>query len=59
MTTYDKIAHTVGQAAVGLVGAGVTMPAAHIPTWLMVVALVVISATGLSTGSALARKTQP
>jgi hypothetical protein len=65
MNTYDKIVHSLGLAATGLIGANVAMPKT-VPTWLVVVALVVASVAQVTTNvavpavqRALARFTKP
>lgn len=48
MSTYDKVAHTIGLAALGLLGASA---AGHVPGWLVIIASVVAAATQVSTAS--------
>lgn len=46
MTLYDRIAHTIGAAALGLLGASAS---GHVPGWLIILASVVAFATGVTT----------
>ena len=50
MSTYDKVAHIIGLAALGLLGASAS---GHIPGWLIITASVVAFATGSTTNAAI------
>ena len=57
MTTYDKIAHALGAAALGLITVSASMTPGSIPSWLIIVASVVAFVTGTTTSPVLSKPT--
>jgi hypothetical protein len=54
MTTYDRVAHTIGLAALGLLGASAL---GHVPGWIIILASVIAAATQATTAPIMSRPT--
>ncbi len=57
MTNYDKIAHLLGTAALGLITISASMKPGTIPAWLIIVCAVVAFATGTTTSPVMQKPT--
>ncbi len=57
MTTYDKIAHALGTAALGLITVSASLTPGTIPAWLTIVCAILAFATGATTSPVMSKPT--